>query len=62
MLLKTWTMGDVKAIDGKNVPMKMVITDALKEGSSTTIETLEMKFDVPLEDEVFSRRWLERGN
>ena len=62
MLLKTWTMGDVKLIDGKNVPMKMVITDALKEGSSTTIETLELKFDVPLEDEVFSRRWLERGN
>ncbi len=62
MLLKTWTMSDVQVIDGKNVPMKMVLQDALKAGSSTTIITNELTFDVPLEDEVFSRRWLERGN
>ena len=62
MLLKTWTMSDVKVIDGKNVPMKMVLNDALKEGSSTTVITTEVTFDVPLTDEVFSRRWLERGN
>ena len=61
MLLKTWTMSDVKVIDGKNVPMKMVIADKLKEGSSTTIVTESITFDVPAEDEVFSRRWLERG-
>ena len=62
MLLKTWTMSDVKVIDGKNVPMRMEIKDALKEGSSTVIHTTELTYDVPLEDEVFSRRWLERGN
>ena len=62
MLLKTWTMGDVKQVDGKNVPMRMEIKDALKEGSSTVIVTEELTFNVPLEDEVFSRRWLERGN
>lgn len=61
MLLKTWTMSDVKVIDGKNVPMRMVITDSLKAGSSTTIVTEEITFDVPLAEEVFSRRWLERG-
>lgn len=61
MLLKTWTMSDVKEVGGKNVPMKMVIDDALKEGSSTTIEVQSVTFDVPLQDEVFSRRWLERG-
>lgn len=62
MLMKTWTMSDVKVVDGKNVPMKMVIDDALKEGSSTTFVQEELTFDVPLEDEVFSRRWLERAN
>ncbi|MEL6347395.1 MAG: outer membrane lipoprotein-sorting protein [Myxococcota bacterium] len=61
MLLKTWTMSDVKVIDGRNVPMKMVIQDILKEGSATTIVTEEITFDVPLQDEIFSRRWLERG-
>ncbi len=61
MLLKTWTMGNVQQIDGKNVPMKTVISDALKEGSSTTITTEELVFDIQLEEQIFSRRWLERG-
>ena len=61
MLLKTWMMSDVKVIDGKNVPMKMVLSDALKEGSSTTIITEEISFDIDIEDQIFSRRWLERG-
>lgn len=60
MLLKTWTMSDIKVVDGKNVPMKMVIADMLKEGSSTTLITESLTFDVPLEEETFSRRWLER--
>ena len=61
MLLKTWMMSDVKVIDGKNVPMKMVLSDALKEGSSTTIVTEEISFDIEIEEQIFSRRWLERG-
>jgi outer membrane lipoprotein-sorting protein len=61
MLLKTWTMSDIQVIDGRNVPMRMTIVDALREGSSTTIVTEALTFDVALEDEVFSRRWLERG-
>jgi len=61
MLLKTWTMSDIRVVGDQNVPMRMTITDALKEGSATTIVTEELTFDVALEDEVFSRRWLERG-
>ena len=61
MLVKTWMMSDVKVIDGKNVPMKMVLSDELKEDSSTTIITEKISFDIPLEDQIFSRRWLERG-
>ncbi len=62
MLLKTWTMSNVQVIDGQNMPMLMVIADELKEGSATTIITETLSFDVQLEEEVFSRRWLERGN
>ena len=61
LLLKTWTMSEIKQIEGKNVPMKMVISDALKKGSSTTIVTESITFDIPLQDQIFSRRWLERG-
>ena len=44
------------------MPMLMVIADELKEGSATTTITESLSFDVQLEEEVFSRRWLERGN
>ena len=62
LLLKTRAMSEIKQIDGKNVPMKMVISDELNKGSSTTIVTESITFDIPLQDQIFSRRWLERGN
>ena len=60
MLMKTWTMGDIQKIEGRWVAMKMVIADQLKVGSSTTLAISEVHFGVPLEEEVFSLRWLER--
>jgi len=61
MLLKTWDMTDVREFDGgRRFPTKMVIIDQLKAGSSTILEMTEMSFGVELEEEVFSRRWLER--
>ena len=60
MLLKTWTMDDVREIDGKQIPFHMVVADQLRAGSRTELTTEEMKLGVTLEDEVFSLRWLER--
>lgn len=60
MQLKTWTMGDVRRIGERWVPMHMEVTDALRQGSKTVIQLDEVKFGVELEGEVFSRRWLER--
>lgn len=60
MLLKSWTMTDVRLIEGKEFPMKMVITDKLQAGSTTEITFDSVTFKVALEDEVFSTRWLER--
>lgn len=60
MLLKTWTMSDVQDIGGQMTPMRTEITDNLRPGSSTVIQTSELKYGVDLEDEVFSKRWLER--
>jgi len=60
MKMKTWTMGDIREVEGRQVAYKMVISDELKQGSHTTITVDEVTFGVALEDEVFSRRWLER--
>ncbi|MSQ02701.1 MAG: outer membrane lipoprotein-sorting protein [Myxococcales bacterium] len=60
MLLKSWTMGDVRSIEGREFPMKMVVEDQLQKGSVTEITFEKVTFKVALADEVFSLRWLER--
>jgi outer membrane lipoprotein-sorting protein len=61
MLVKTWEMLDVKSFDGgRHYPMKMVISDKVQEGTSTTMVFSDIKFGVEVADEVFSRRWLSR--
>lgn len=62
MLLKTWTMGDIKEFPGgRQFPTSMVISDQLQQGTHTTLLFTDIEFGVQLESEVFSRRWLERG-
>lgn len=61
MLLKTWTMSNVKEFPGgRKYPTKMMIQDHLKKDSSTTLEFTEMEFGVKLQDQIFARRWLQR--
>lgn len=59
-LLKTWTMGNVTTIEGRQYPMTMVVEDKLLAGSRTEIKFESMDFSVTLEEEIFSTRWLER--
>ena len=60
MLLKTWTMSDVKPFGERHFPTKMVVQDHVKKESVTTIEFKEMEFGIAFPREVFSLRWLER--
>lgn len=60
MLLKTWEMADVRTIEGRQFPMKMVVVDKVQKGSRTEITFDKVTFKVALPDEVFSTRWLER--
>lgn len=62
MLLKTWEMTDIKAFDKRWFPTKMTITDKLQEGTSTTLTFTDLQFDAAIADDVFTTRWLERGN
>lgn len=60
MLLKTWLMVDVKKIEGRDFPTRMVVEDQLQKGSKTEIVFEKVTFTVALPEEVFSTRWLER--
>ena len=60
MMLKSWIMSDVKDFGGRQFPTRMVIEDKVQAGSRTELVFEDIKFAVPLQDEVFSMRWLER--
>ena len=61
MLLKTWTMSDVREFaGGRKFPTKMSVEDHVKKQSITRIEFREIEFNVQFPREVFSVRWLER--
>jgi outer membrane lipoprotein-sorting protein len=61
MLLKTWTMSDVKEFSGgRRFPTRMTIEDNIRKGSITRIEMTEIEFGVSHPREIFSLRWLER--
>jgi outer membrane lipoprotein-sorting protein len=60
MLLKVWTMGDIRPVEGRHVAFRMEVADQLKQGSRTVLTIESVQFGVKLEDEVFSRQWLER--
>jgi outer membrane lipoprotein-sorting protein len=59
-LLKVWTMEDLKQFGTRWYPMTMRIEDKLQPGSRTTLSFEDLRFTVELEEEIFSRRWLER--
>jgi len=60
MLLKEWTMTDIKDFDGRKFPTTVVVQDKLQDNSTTTIRFTKLQFSVELEEETFNRRWLER--
>lgn len=60
MLLKVWIMSDPKRYGDRWYPMKMTVEDKLQQGSKTEIVFTELLFSVPLEEEIFTTRWLER--
>jgi outer membrane lipoprotein-sorting protein len=61
MLLKTWSMSDVKEFaGGRRFPTKMTVQDHIKKDSVTRLEFTEIEFGIEFPKEIFSLRWLER--
>jgi outer membrane lipoprotein-sorting protein len=60
-LLKTLRVSDIRKIDGIWTARKMEMTN-VQDKHSTLIEMSEIKFNIPLEDNLFDVTTLERGN
>jgi putative ABC transport system permease protein len=58
---KTSIMSEIEMVLGRPVARRMEISDQLKQNSRTVFLLEEVSFDVELESEVFTRRWLERN-
>jgi outer membrane lipoprotein-sorting protein len=54
-LLKQTTLSDVKKIEGRWFPSKMIYKDMLKTGDGTEFIINEIKFDVAIPESVFSK-------
>jgi len=59
LLLKTLIQYDIKEIDGIPTATKMVMYNQ-QENSQTSIEMLEVKYNVELDDSLFTERYLKR--
>ena len=59
MLTKTLTLSDMKIIDGVPTPMKMVMHNHL-DNTNTTMEHLEIKYNITLDDAMFTERGLKK--
>lgn len=58
-LLKRLNCSHIEMIDGHWYAMKLVMTN-LQEGGQTVMETLEIKFDIEIEDKIFTTKNLKR--
>ncbi len=59
LLEKELVCSDVRVVDGIPTPFTCVMHNRL-EGTSTTMETVEMSFDVELPDELFTELGMQR--
>ena len=59
-LARTMTFSDVKTLGGRRLPAKMTVVPADKPAESTVVDYQSIEFDLPLDDEVFSLRNLQR--
>ena len=59
-LARTMMFDEVKVLGGRRVPSHIVLTPADAEGQKTEMRYLDVQFDVPIADDMFSLSRLER--
>ncbi|HLC42324.1 MAG TPA: outer membrane lipoprotein-sorting protein [Methylomirabilota bacterium] len=59
-LLKTMHFSGVRQFNDRAIPTRWHLVNEIKKGNSTEMTVLEAKFNLPLRDELFTQRTLER--
>lgn len=59
-LISTMEMSEIKEMDGRMIPTKMIMTPVDEEGQRTIIEYVEIDFDAELEENLFSLQQMKR--
>jgi len=59
--LRVLVFSDHREIDGRSVPHHWSLTPLEKPGHSTVIEVEEIRFDVEIDDRIFTKRHLEEA-
>jgi len=55
-LMKSLEVLEVREVDNKNYPVKIDMIDELRKGSSTVLELKDLKLNVKIPEEIFSRQ------
>jgi outer membrane lipoprotein-sorting protein len=58
--LRVMVFSEHREVDGRHLPHRWLLTPLDKQGHSTEIELLEMKFDADFDEAVFTKRRLEK--
>lgn len=59
-LIRTIRFEDVRTVSGKAIPMRMVVQPADEPDERTVVQYDELRFDIALDDDLFTRRGLRR--
>jgi outer membrane lipoprotein-sorting protein len=59
-LMRTETGSDIKIMDGRTIPAKMVLSPVDEPGNSTVIIIKEVKFNTPIQESFFSQQNMKR--
>ena len=59
--IRVLRFSDVRAVDNRNVPHRWTLTPLDKPGHETVVVVNKMRYDLEIEDAVFTTRNLKRG-
>jgi hypothetical protein len=59
-IVRTMAYGDVRPVAGRRLPMEMVLVPADAPEERTVLRYQELKLDIPVDPELFTRRGLRR--
>jgi outer membrane lipoprotein-sorting protein len=60
-LIRVMNLSEVKWMGDRNIPTVWTIIPLKKEGRKTVMEVIELQFDIPIDDDIFSLSNLKRG-